>query len=295
MSIAALKWVIDDAEAPTAHATLVLIIYANFANEHGRAYPSTETVVKKTKQNVKTVRTAIDALEDAGLLIDTGKRVGRTGNVKVYALGMEGLPEVGALPGEIAPDGATGPQEAPQASPAQARPKAGAFKAPVSGSKGTRIREAEPVLEPVPLEDASASSSPRRGAKERCGTADRGWQPPAIADLPTEARRVAEQWPAGAYAQLAAGHAAYCEGRGGRRRDPGRTWVARVIELAARPIRDAKAGLRFDTAGITAEPTAVCGDRADQLDSSAAVYERMGRSEEALELRRQAAEVRAAR
>lgn len=294
MSIAALKWVIDDAEAPTAHATLVLIIYANFANENGRAYPSTETVVKKTKQNVKTVRAAIDALELAGLLVDTGKRVGRTGNVKVYALGMEGLPEVGALPGEAAPDRATAPQEAPQARPAQARPKAVALKAPVSGSKGTRFREAEPVLEPFPLEDANASSSPRRGAKERCGTADQDWQAPAIGDLPTEARRVAEQWPAGAYAHLAAGHAAYCAGRGGRRRDPGRTWVARVIELGARPIRDARAGLRFDAAAAHAT-LAVMGDRADQLDSSAAVYERMGRSEEAVELRRQAAEVRAAR
>lgn len=294
MSIAALKWVIDDAEAPTAHATLVLIIYANFANEHGRAYPSTETVVKKTKQNVKTVRAAIDALEDAGLLVDTGKRVGRTGNVKVYALGMEGLPEVGALPGEHAPDGPTAPQEAAQAAPAQARPKTGAFKAPVSGSKGTRFREAEPVLEPIPPEDASASSSPRRGAKDQCGTADQGWRVPAIAELPAEARRVAEQWPAGAYDQLAAGHAAYCQGRGGRRRDPGRTWIARIIELAARPIRDAKAGLRFDVGSASAVPIAGI-DRAAQHDTTAALYERMGRHEEAADMRRQAAEARAAR
>ncbi len=291
MSIAALKWVIDDAEAPTAHATLVLIIYANFANENGRAYPSTETVVKKTKQNVKTVRTAIDALEAAGLLIDTGKRVGRTGNVKVYALGMEGLPEVGALNGERVPDGAAEPQEPRQTPPAQARPKAGAFKAPVSGSKGTRSREAEPVLEPIPLEDASASSSPRRGAKDRCGTADQGWQPPAISDLPTEARRVAEQWPTGAYAHLAAGHAAYCSGRGGRRRDPGRTWTARIIELGARPIRDAKAGLRFDAGPASTAPV-VEGDRSAQHERAAALYERMGRHDDAAEMRRQAAEAR---
>lgn len=294
MSIAALKWVFDDADAPTAHAMLVLMVYANFANEHGRAYPSTETVAAKTRQNVKTVRAAIDALELADLLVDTGKRVGRTGNVKVYALGMEGLPKVGALKGEHAPDAAQVPQEPQEEAPAKALPKTGGLKAPVPGSKGTRSREAEPVLEPSTPENADAFSAPR-GAKDDGGVAG-GWKPPAIADLPQPARSIAEQWPSGAYADIAAGHAAYCQSRGrrGRRADPQATWIARIIDLGARPIRDAAAGLRYGGTGAPA-PAPCPGDRSTQLERSAAMLERMGRAGEAEEMRRQAQDARGGR
>ncbi len=66
MSLRDITWAIEEAECPTAHATLVLIIFANFANADGRAYPCAETVAAKSKQNIKTVRAAIDALEDVG-------------------------------------------------------------------------------------------------------------------------------------------------------------------------------------------------------------------------------------
>lgn len=298
MSMAAMKWVLDDAPVTSAQMFATLVVYANFANENGRSYPSTETVVTKSRQNIKTARAAIDALESAGLLIDTGKRVGRTGSVKVYALGMEGLPEVGALPGEVARAAEEEPQEAAGAPRAQARPETGglraAARAPVSGSKLTQKREAEPVLEPIPPEDADASSPPERRKKPTSVIED--WVVPTIASLPAEIRVVAEQWPEGAYATHAAGHRAHKLGQPGRRRaltrsELDQSWFARVVQLGVSPMRAAKSGLSLSSAPAAATAVSPAA-RADQLERSAALMDRMGRADDALLYRRQAAEVR---
>lgn len=300
MSMAAMKWVLDDAPVTSAQMFATLVVYANFANENGRSYPSTETVVTKSRQNIKTARAAIDALESAGLLIDTGKRVGRTGSVKVYALGMEGLPEVGALPGEVARAAEEAPQEAAGAPRAQARPETGglraAARAPVSGPKLTQKREAEPVLEPIPPEDADASSPPE-GRKKPVSVIE-DWVVPTIASLPAEIRTIAEQWPEGAYDTHAAGHRAHKLGQPGRRRPLTRTeldqsWAARVVQLGASPLQAAKAGLSLSSAPRGGQGLSPA-DRAERLERSAAMMDRMGRADDAQLYRRQAAEVRGA-
>ncbi len=257
MSFAALAWVMDSAPCPTSQTFAALIVFANFANEDGRAYPSTETVAAKSRQNQKTVRAAIATLQVHGLLIDTGRRVGRTGNVRVYALGMEGLPKVGSLPGEVAPDADQAAQDGVGEAIPEAMPKTGGLtgtaKTPVSGSKPTQKRVAEPVRETLPLEEAKASSAPV-GAEKVAAVPDRGsskgkaeaWVVPAIAELPAEVLAIVRQWPAGAYDTVGAGHAAWLKGKR-RVRDRDSSWHARIIQLGDQPIRAAKAGLRYET------------------------------------------------
>lgn len=298
MSMAAMKWVLDDAPCATSADFATLVVFANFANEHGRCYPSTETVASKSRQNPKTVRAAIDRLEDCGLLVDTGARVGRTGNVKVYALGMEGIPKVGALPNERAPDAAEEPQEAAGASPAQALPKTGAFaggaKAPKYGSKGTQKRVAEPVKEPLTPEDANASSAPKLGVRRSRGERiPDDWAAPAIADLPPDVAMIVRQWPAGAYETEARAFHRYrrsLANRGGRSTDWTAAWCARIAQLGSRPIRDGKAGMRFATEqSVSAAQPCAPADRGADLERSAALFDRMGRAGDAADLRRQAA------
>lgn len=84
MSIDALNWALKDVRCASSSAKLVLLIYANFANDQGRAYPSNETLTKLSDLNSKTVRAAVALLEEAGHLIDTGERTGRTGQIRVY-------------------------------------------------------------------------------------------------------------------------------------------------------------------------------------------------------------------
>ncbi len=68
MSINALFWALRaPVESPTQRAVLVAI--ANYADEHGRAYPSQRTLLRDAgAKSVKTVRTAIQAMQEAGLL-----------------------------------------------------------------------------------------------------------------------------------------------------------------------------------------------------------------------------------
>lgn len=288
MSVAALTWAVEDVVCSTAQAKLVLIIYANFANEHGRVYPSTETVARLTGQNIKTVRNAIDTLERDLLLIDTGKRVGRTGNVKVYAIGMEGLPKVGALKGETAPDAPEGAAEVSR----EALPETGALgespKAPVSGPKPSQKRVAEPVLEPDTPENADAFSAPRGAGKRRGSSIPEDWTPPAIDVLPDDVAAIARQWPAGAYASHAAAFHRFNRsrnGRAGRALDWTDAWCARISQLGAAPIRDGRAGLKF----TASPPAAATASPAMSAEKTARLFERMGRHDDAAEIRRSVA------
>ena len=284
MSLRDITWAIEEAECPTAHATLVLIIFANFANADGRAYPSAETVATKGKQNIKTVRAAIDALEDVGLIEDTGRRVGRTGNVKVYRIGREGHPKAGTLKGETLREADTASLEPAQPSSRQALPETGALKVPASGSKPTHKRVAEPVSGTIPLEDANASSAPK--GEKRVGL-NSNWSVPSIDVLPDAIRAIVEQWPKGAYEAEGAGHEAHIRSRR-RRGDPEAGWHARIVQLGAKPMRDAKAGLKFAAPSSTSAAVVVPSDRAAGVERGAAILERMGRRDEAADMRRKA-------
>ena len=64
----------------------VLVSMADRAGERHHAYPSLERLEFDTELNRKTIIKALDRLEADGFIRDTGKRIGRTGNVKVYKL-----------------------------------------------------------------------------------------------------------------------------------------------------------------------------------------------------------------
>lgn len=64
---------------------LVLMILAYRANEKdGTCFPSLASIAEDTGCNLKTVRKALHALQEAGWLIDTGKRVGNTHQITVW-------------------------------------------------------------------------------------------------------------------------------------------------------------------------------------------------------------------
>lgn len=85
MSVDALKWAWM-APVDTSSERLILLSLADRAGEEHTAWPSTERLVKDTKLNLKTVKDVIARLIEKGFLEDTGKRVGKTGRVRVLRL-----------------------------------------------------------------------------------------------------------------------------------------------------------------------------------------------------------------
>lgn len=85
MSVEALVWAFSTPIKP-ASAKLTMIALADSANHAQEAWPCIETLAAKTSLDRKTVIASLDALESAGLLADTGKRVGSTRQVKVYRI-----------------------------------------------------------------------------------------------------------------------------------------------------------------------------------------------------------------
>ncbi|WP_198078875.1 helix-turn-helix domain-containing protein [Acinetobacter calcoaceticus] len=70
---------------------LVLLSLADRAGEAHECYPSVARLVEDTEMDRKTVLKIIDELIEDGFIIDTGKREGRTKQVKVYLLiGVKG-------------------------------------------------------------------------------------------------------------------------------------------------------------------------------------------------------------
>lgn len=87
MAISALAWAIKQ-KLPRSAAKFVLVMLANYANEHGYAYPSIERLSQDTDQNRKTVIASLQALKKAKLITDTGKRIGATKQVVIYKLAV---------------------------------------------------------------------------------------------------------------------------------------------------------------------------------------------------------------
>lgn len=85
MSIQAVNWALK-VKVGSSSRKFVLLALANFANDMGEAYPSCETLCAVTEQDRKTVLRALAALEESGLIADTGERKGHTRGVPVYRL-----------------------------------------------------------------------------------------------------------------------------------------------------------------------------------------------------------------
>lgn len=85
MSIEAVGWAFKQAIRPSARK-FVLVALADNAGDTWEAWPANETICNKTGQDRKTVIRALAELERAGVIKDTGKRMGSTGQVKVWRL-----------------------------------------------------------------------------------------------------------------------------------------------------------------------------------------------------------------
>lgn len=164
MSFDALAWASKQQPGKMA-AKMVLLCLANYANEDGEAYPSTAAIAEFGDMNHKTATSALDRLEELGLISDTGSRRGKSGQIKVYRLHL----------GASAHDESWRPGsfKAPENTP----PKKGGFpKPPKNSAKAPRKREVEasrkrvtdtviePVMDPVRV-DGLASVDHAAGKK----------------------------------------------------------------------------------------------------------------------------------
>lgn len=85
MSLRAMTWAFGLDIKPSSRK-FVLVALADNANNEDLAYPCIKTLCEKTSLDRKTVIEALQDLVNAGVLIDTEKRVGATKQVKVYRL-----------------------------------------------------------------------------------------------------------------------------------------------------------------------------------------------------------------
>lgn len=86
---------------------IILLSLADRCGEDFTCYPSQKRLEKDTCLNIKTIKANIKKLIDAGLVSDTGKRVGKTLSVKVYRVMVnstrEGSPKMDPLSNEASP------------------------------------------------------------------------------------------------------------------------------------------------------------------------------------------------
>lgn len=93
MSFEALAWAAKCNPGSPARK-LVLLSLAECASRDGcEAYPSQAAMAEFSSLNRKTIIAALHDLEDSGLISDTGKRVGATGQIKVWKLSLERVPK----------------------------------------------------------------------------------------------------------------------------------------------------------------------------------------------------------
>jgi len=131
MSISAINWAFKQAGIKSADKFL-LVCLANFANEDGEAYPSIARISEYTCQNRKTIIAASKRLVQANLMCDTGRRVGKTGQIIVYRLWLDELVERSQI------------RNSPKNGTVPFLPA----KSPVFTSKESQKRDTEPLEEP---------------------------------------------------------------------------------------------------------------------------------------------------
>jgi hypothetical protein len=83
MSIDAISWAFKQNVKPSS-LKFVLVALADNCTHDGLAWPSLKALAEKTGQDRKTIIASLDKLESMGIIADSGKRVGATGQVKVY-------------------------------------------------------------------------------------------------------------------------------------------------------------------------------------------------------------------
>lgn len=76
-------------EVKKSSLKFILVALADYANEDHEAYPSIQTLVRKTALDRKTVQAGLNELVELGYIYDTRLRRGSTKGVKVWKLTIE--------------------------------------------------------------------------------------------------------------------------------------------------------------------------------------------------------------
>lgn len=144
---------------------LILIALADRHNdESGLAYPSTAWLAENTDLNRKTVMASLARLEAKGYIIDSGRRVGKTKQVKAYFLALDG--------------------------PEKSIPKTDNLSenSPNFSGKGSQKLHKEPLREPIKQNTARASAMPADWSPSEFGKGTKSrrivdsWEPDDLAD-----------------------------------------------------------------------------------------------------------------
>jgi len=144
MSIQAITWAFKQ-QVESSNLKFILICFANYANEYGMTWCSTETIVAMTSMNRKTVLKYTAELERIGVLVDTGQREGKTHSIKIYSIAAyEANPKMGQL--------VSSPKITPEAvpnltgsSPKLGNPPAPPIKINLKEPKGTIKKKSEMI------------------------------------------------------------------------------------------------------------------------------------------------------
>jgi hypothetical protein len=83
LSIHALSWAFKQTLEKSSEK-LTLLCLCNYADTQGYCYPSLARIAKEGSQDAKTVTASIKALIEAGLIRDSGHRIGRTKAITVW-------------------------------------------------------------------------------------------------------------------------------------------------------------------------------------------------------------------
>ena len=82
-----IDWAFEVSKGLKPSSSLVLIDMARYSNHQtGICWPSRETLMQDTGLSMTAVREGLADIKKAGLIVETGEKVGRTGNVKKYRL-----------------------------------------------------------------------------------------------------------------------------------------------------------------------------------------------------------------
>lgn len=209
MSFDALAWAAKQ-NPGTSGTKLVLLGLAECANrQHGLSFPSLAELVEFTALDRKSVIANLDRLEAGGFITDTGRKVGRTGQIKVYKLNLQTVPE------------------------SEQNRKRNSSENPANGPKNGTRNLSEPGIE------GSIEPSRARAGKHLL---PKDWKVPAVADLPPRARALAEEWTQEEYATHAEAFVSFWRGSGRMMKEWDSTWANRIVDIHSKVMRDRKFG-----------------------------------------------------
>ena len=220
---------------------LLLIYLASFADANHECWPSQKRIAEETEMDRKTVIDALAALEDGmfPLIEDTGKRKGRTKQVKVYRLAS-----FYAENARKDPDAET----VPKTEQSRKRNSSGIPK------KRSQKRDTEPSKEPHTPSTPKGVGSPRskfnksRSRKKAGQRLPDDWTPPPIDNLDASAVKFVRQWPSGAYetvCEVFRLHYQSEEGPSAFQSSWNQVLSKWLIKDHSKIMRDAKAGVSF--------------------------------------------------